>query len=389
MVYKKSEYQNRYKASVIKKYQDVYLENLTLRNERRDREFMHTPLFWEDPVEEECGNSSDSNDEASKILSKQYRPSEPEEQYHSMAEILSDSKVKSEAFRKKKREGSENPLIIPDFAKISLESDPLNLNSDNKERSEKKSAVVLDKARDDKDVLKRVMDHPFTDEEAERSLSKEIETYENTHLENMRNSQFNLRNKTYSKKKRNLLLNSREQLSVDKNGKPKSFVRGQASSSQHDVHVPRLLNIDSDHLADSSKPKRNHPSSRPPSCVKPPFASYGIGDREESLSNHRTYNVRSLTDVYPTAVKAKTRRDLYQKKQKEKVISAHTAEALLHRLTSSAPRDMADWQSEYTKQFHGYEPKEYERAISARAVIPRSTPIPGVHRGGCLVVHVN
>lgn len=93
--------------------------------------------------------------------------------------------------------------------------------------------------------------------------------------------------------------------------------------------------------------------------------------------------------VYPLALKAKTRREEDHKKHKQRLVSARSAESLLDKLSSRSACDKGDWESEYRKQFHGYEPKEYERAVSSRAVIPRATPIHAVHRGGCLVINVD
>lgn len=79
-----------------------------------------------------------------------------------------------------------------------------------------------------------------------------------------------------------------------------------------------------------------------------------------------------------------------RRRQKEKKRAVQSANALLEKLATVTPRDSQSWQSEYRKQFHGYEPQEYERAVSSRAVISRSTtPIKAVHRGGCLIVHVD
>lgn len=96
-----------------------------------------------------------------------------------------------------------------------------------------------------------------------------------------------------------------------------------------------------------------------------------------------------LFKVYLPALRAKSRREVQQKRQNEKVHKTHSAEALIDKLAAPVTHNALDWESEYRKQYHGYEPRDYKRAASAHAVIPRSTPVRAVHRGGCLLVHVD
>lgn len=96
MVHKKSEYQNEFRPSIVKHHESIYLENLTFRHNRRDREFLHTPICWGEVEEEETSSEDDSRHKKS-ITNVADEP-----QYQSLAEILTESSKKTEAFRQKK-----------------------------------------------------------------------------------------------------------------------------------------------------------------------------------------------------------------------------------------------------------------------------------------------
>lgn len=98
-----------------------------------------------------------------------------------------------------------------------------------------------------------------------------------------------------------------------------------------------------------------------------------------------------ILQVYSQALKAQRMRDAEKRRrEREKLRVTKSAASLMDKLAIETPRDQRSWQSEYQKQFHGYDPKQYEKGMSTRAVITRAlTPINAVHRGGCLIVHVD
>ena len=94
--------------------------------------------------------------------------------------------------------------------------------------------------------------------------------------------------------------------------------------------------------------------------------------------------------MYGSALNAKIRREEERRQYKEQRTLAKLNKAvLLAKLAAASPKESFDWRSEYQKQFPSYEAKDYERAVSARAVIPRAQPLQAVHRGGCMFVHVD
>ncbi|KAH9496167.1 hypothetical protein Btru_012188 [Bulinus truncatus] len=387
MVYKKSEYQNQFKACIIKKHQNVYLENLNLRHQRRDREFMHTPLIWSDSSEEEDVNSCDSNDGSKSP--KQQKLTEPEEHFQSLADILTESKLKLEAFKKSKHSDSKT-IEIPEMAKVSLEDRLMNLNDKDSEETK-----FTDTNKDSCNSLKTLEGKENIEEgvpkQTKEKLSKD---------DDMRFSQFNLRHKPYSKLKHLDSGATKKQLLHLTNGKSRPGnnnkpVRSRKTdvNSQSEIKVPPLTGLSDaereDHHSQSnlSRPGSKHkPLCKVVSGSRPPFISYGIGDVEDLVSAHRTHNVKALVDVYPTALKAKVRREQDMKKQRERSAVTRSTEQLLDKLSRAGCQDSNSWESEYSKQFHGYEPKDYERALSARAVIPRSTPIPANDNKNCTFI---
>lgn len=176
MVVKKSEYQKQYKACVIKKHHEIYLENLNLRHQRRDREFMHTPLYWEELSEEEKESSSDCCEEGQPKASKPQKPREPENQYQSLAEILSDSKEKAEAVRKQKQ---ADALAVPSslsgvIAHKSQKSHPNVPTKANAEEKPVKETDLTDQKSEKKDLPgKSCSINDFLDDE-NRKLNKKL-----------------------------------------------------------------------------------------------------------------------------------------------------------------------------------------------------------------------
>ncbi|XP_059148045.1 uncharacterized protein LOC131935579 [Physella acuta] len=388
MVVKKSEYQNQYKASVIKKHQDVYLENLSLRHQRRDQQFLHTPICWGETSDEDEIVTSDSNDEGSAAQGKNKKKTvcEPEEQYQSLAEILTESKAKSDAFKKLKK-CDQYDLEVDKTC-----SEHLNIARTDIKDIPDKSQAVTDLVKDERKKCPPGMGHTYaltTEKLPEVLLSDNDEP---THGD-MKNSQFNLRQKNISQKRSKEPLTTKKEISTLRNKQFRIESQDEGKYREHQTVVPPLSLSSRLQAADRqlqlAKPKRPRPSSRQLPASKPPFMAYGVGDREDSVSVHRTHNVRALADVYPLALKAKTRREEDHKKHKQRLVSARSAESLLDKLSARSACDKGDWESEYRQQFHGYEPKEYQRAVSSRAVIPRATPIHAVHRGGCLVINVD
>ncbi|XP_013069342.2 uncharacterized protein LOC106056941 [Biomphalaria glabrata] len=397
MVHKKSEYQNQFKACIIKKNQNTYLENLNFRHVRRDREYMHTPLLWGDTTEEDT-TSSDSNEDCLSKSNEQHKTlKEPAEKFHSMAEILADSKLKLDEFKKSKHIEPAHADML-EIGKVALEHS--TTNSKVKDSADKK-CINLETLCLDKDSSNNATSQEIKDDEEDESKQVSSVQEKQKKVEDMRNSKFNLRRKPYhnSKSKASTTsLNSKHYPHVV-NGKSRPVNKERLVKHKSNAVLQRETKVPPLVLCDDEKERKE--TCEPISChgsvprlmsnSKPPFISFGIGDVEDSITLHRTHNVRALADVYPTALKAKVRRNRDVKKHVEKGAVTHSAEALLDKLTGTGLKDSSVWESEYSKQFHGYEPKDYERALSARSVIPRTTPrpIPGVHRHGCMVIHVD
>ncbi|BFZ07519.1 hypothetical protein BsWGS_10558 [Bradybaena similaris] len=407
MVVKKSEYQKQYKACTIKKHQAVYLENLNLRLQRRDREFLHTPICWEETSEEDI--SSDCSEEQSKPKIQAHK--EPE--YQSLADILSDSKRKAESARRQKfLEGFKRPSdivngITEDGNQLSNTDVPTKVH-DTEEKKQNEAggsnttvkkeylATKLNVSVTDENVrsnLKPALTHTVVQDGNKRDISEDrnhdVSPSDGLLKEAKKLYAGNKRTKTKQK-------NSKELEGFSKIKPPSAVDRhcysSRPSSIIADSSVPHLS-----YISRVRKPRsqphipriKSAPASPEPLLKeRPPFLAYGIGDKEDNLATHRTHNVRASVDVYPPALRAKSRREEQHRRQVEKIHKAGSADAMLEKLSAPAP-DLAGWESEYRKQFHGYQPRDYEKAVASHAVIPRASSVRAVHRGGCLLVHVD
>ncbi|XP_005106334.1 uncharacterized protein LOC101851823 [Aplysia californica] len=414
MVAKKSEYQNQFRSSVVRKHQAIYLENLNLRHQRRDREFVHTPICWGELSDETDHTTSDSNEDDKPRTAPEEKHTEAEPQYQSIAEILADSRQKADAFKHKR--SSEKTVVqteIPSFEKLSLDCKEGDLQEKKLSRTAEenlkghkkdigdKSLSIYDIVDDENRKLNEKLTKTYALSKGKiiADITDESDTEGDEKVQAEIENDSNLRKRTFVKKR------SRGSRVVHK-GKAadcprtsfESRSKAQPSrssdySSKHESPVPplplpaRIRRPDRQARIPSAK-------SRPKSAAssvgeRPPFITYGAGDMEDNLALHRTHNVRAPANVYGAALKAKIRREEERRKYRERKELAKNKAALMDKLSSVSPREQLDLRSEYQKQFQAYEPKEYERAVSARAVIPRSSPIRAVHRGGCLVVHVD
>lgn len=214
MVVKKSEYQNQYKASVIKKHQDAYLENLSLRHQRRDQQFLHTPICWGETSDEDEVVTSDSNDECSAAQGKNKKKtvSEPEEQYQSLAEILTESKAKSDAFKKRKK--FDNFDLDVEVEKKCVEHMD-NARTDMKDIPDQ-SQAISDFVKDERKKCPPRLGHTYavpTDKPPDVFLSDT----EDPTFGHMKNSQFNLGQKNISQKRSKEPHTSKKDISTLKN----------------------------------------------------------------------------------------------------------------------------------------------------------------------------
>ena len=151
MVAKRSEYQNQFKSSVVKKHHDIYMTNLALRHERRDREFMHTPLCWMDvsPDDDAICSDNSERDVQSPPETKETETQE-KEVYQSLAEIMAEAKEKAEALRKQKMLAQSKPTGTekPRIERSSMEeSADINKSTDEKEVADKSLSIydIVDK----------------------------------------------------------------------------------------------------------------------------------------------------------------------------------------------------------------------------------------------------
>lgn len=395
MVAKRSEYQNQFKSSVVKKHHDTYMANLALRHERRDREFMHTPLCWtEDNAEDENINSDNSEEVVHQSSEIKKAETEVREVYQSLAEIMSEAKEKAESLRKQRLQAQESPAEMPKKSVNSSEiPDDINKSAEEKELADK-SLSIYDIVDKENRKLNQKIAQTYVFEANNEGKCEEIsDTVEKEVGGKQKAKGSNLR-KTYVKRQAVKKPSAKSKASVkEQSSTAKDSTRPAYSGSVPTLSLTSLV---------SQRPVRpDRQSKRRPMTVcshinhpKPPFLAYGAADVEDSLALHRTHNVLAPRDVYPLALRAKSRREEEQRRSKEKKLSAKhslSAEDLLERLGSVGltPRD--DWASEYSLQFHGYEPKEYQRAISARSVLPRaaSTSFMPIRSGGCKVVHVD
>ncbi|KAK7504140.1 hypothetical protein BaRGS_00004444 [Batillaria attramentaria] len=105
-------------------------------------------------------------------------------------------------------------------------------------------------------------------------------------------------------------------------------------------------------------PSSARPASVSSSCPKvlqpcrPPFVSYGWADKEDSVAVHKTHNVLSARDVYPSALKALQRLHLAQQHQKR--LRKQNREAKKHPSHTSSGSSLcnpAAWETEYRTNF--------------------------------------
>ncbi|CAG5118392.1 unnamed protein product [Candidula unifasciata] len=407
MVVRKSEYQKQYKACIIKKNEGAYLENLNLRHQRRDREFLHTPICWENSSDEDEKTSSGcSEEEQSKPKIQPHK--EPE--YQSLAEILSDSKKKAESARRQAflegfKRPSDNANGITGEEKQLINADVLTkLNMEEKKQNETGSLNNTTK-NESVAVKSNVVNDPVADEnrrsnkadltraaELDRN-NRDVSEYRSCVVGGLLKEDIKLpavNQKIKKERKR-----SKEPEGFKKI-KPSSALDRRCYSSRlssvtEGSYVPQLLytpRARKPHQSHIPRTKSTPVSPETPLKERPLFLAYGAGDKEDSLTTHRTHNVRAPVDVYPSALRAKVRRQEEHRRQADKIHKAASTETMLEKLCAPAA-DLAGWESEYRKQFHGYQPRDYEKAVSSHAVIPRSSSVRAVHRGGCLLVHVD
>jgi len=409
MVTKKSEYQNQFRATVIRGYQATYLENLNIRHTRRDREYVHTPICWGELIDE-GEETHDSDDTAGPGQVAIQQPTVPEKQYQSLAQILEDSSEKARVHRWKKDKTVEENINnnassvdrlsledVDDFSKEEGKDSCVLCNMEGKGKQLSKTAE--DNLKDhQKDVGDKAFSINDIVDKENRKLHEKIvgiandESNIDVNMPDKMGGEANLRKNPFIKRK-------------SKGQKVMNSSDGKSRRSQKKVqfvcHPPEYLPVTQALAAPASKPARLRRPDRqaplpPPQAHplesfvdRPPFIGYGSGDVEDNLAVHRTHNVRASADVYGAALKAKLRREAERKLRRKREEQTLRQERLMEKLGEVTPRDAEDWQSEYTKQFAAYEVKEYERAVSARAVIPRVPIIRAVHRGGCMVVHVD
>ncbi|GFO30183.1 hypothetical protein PoB_005668800 [Plakobranchus ocellatus] len=411
MVAKKSEYQNQFKSSIVKKNHDIYIANLALRTERRDREFMHTPLCWVELSPDDGEVCSDNSEEEVPLANKaKATETQQKEVYQSLAEIMAEAKEKADALRRQQRLDKHPPAEAPKIEKLSMEDvEDINKKVDDKEVADKSLSIYEIVDKENRKLNQKIAQTYVFDKEKggkciEVNGEEEVNLRE-AEIENfsdLKQKQSNMR-KTYVKKGSSKKLPVQRPNKAKASGHGKSAVEGAAqiqpifSSTVPSLSLTSVSSrrpVRPDRKGRISQNKRRAVSSCSTQSKKPPFVSYGAADVEDSLALHRTHNVMAQTDVYQHALQAKIRREEEQRRYREKKMNAQksfSAEDLLERLSSVGltPRD--DWASEYSLQFHGYEPREYQRAVSARSVLPRAafSSFCPVRSGGCKIVHVD
>ncbi|RUS87090.1 hypothetical protein EGW08_005166 [Elysia chlorotica] len=411
MVAKRSEYQNQFKSSVVKKNHDAYMANLALRHERRDREFMHTPLCWTEAGPEEEAVSSDISEED--ILPPEENKkveTQEKEVYQSLAEIMSEAKEKAESLRRQRILAQNKPAEMPKaYVNSSDPNDDINKSVEKKEIADK-SLSIYDIVDKENRKLNQKIAQAYVFDEKKEGKCLEGSDDEGKHSKNDKLEEIPHLSKEANLRKTFVKQRTSKKTNASRSYKPKASAGEKTSKAKASTPAPPVISTSVPSLSLTSlasrrpaRPDRVSRASqnkcRPVSACsgqwsRPPFLSYGAADVEDSLSLHRTHNVLAPTDVYPLALRAKTRREEEQRRSREKRQNAKhcaSAEDLLERLGSVGLTPREDWASEYSLQFHGYEPREYQRAISARSVIPRaaSTSFMPVRSGGCRVVHVD
>ena len=149
MVAKRSEYQNQFKSSVVKKHHEIYMANLALRHERRDREFMHTPLCWNEIGADDEAICSDNSEEDT-LLANETQKAETKEKevYQSLAEIMAEAKEKADALRRQRMLAQCIPV---EMSKTEVNSskldDDINKSAEEKEVADKSLSIydIVDK----------------------------------------------------------------------------------------------------------------------------------------------------------------------------------------------------------------------------------------------------
>ena len=171
MVAKRTEYRNQFRSNVARKHHAAYLENLTFRHERRDREFLHTPICWNDDVEEEDSSESTEDVEvvSCNLINRKIDPVTDHNQYQSLAEIIQKSKEKAVEHHKQKLLEKNDALKCLSIEELSIEEK--NENNNRKKMSSTEEENLLDH---DKDIGDKKMSINDIVESENRALNEKI-----------------------------------------------------------------------------------------------------------------------------------------------------------------------------------------------------------------------
>ncbi|GFS26560.1 hypothetical protein ElyMa_001722600 [Elysia marginata] len=308
MVAKKSEYQNQFKSSVVKKHHEIYMANLALRHERRDREFMHTPLCWtEESPEDDAISSDNSEEDVHQPCESRKTETQDKEVYQSLAEIMSEAKEKADALRRQRLHENYKPAeaVRKDVSCLEIDHD-FNKSAEEKEVADK-SLSIYDIVDKENRKLNQKIAQAYVFDKKKEGKCVEVSDTEEKDLDIKKGEIFditkesNLR-KTYVKK-------HTAKKSCAQPGKSKTPVQERSSKSKGAAQVQPVpsssvpsLSLTS--LASQRPVRPDRRSKRRPvsACSmskhpKPPFLAYGAADVEDSLALHRTHNVLAPRDV--------------------------------------------------------------------------------------------
>lgn len=299
MVCKKSEYQKQFKTAVFVKNIPNYLDNLTFRRSRKREEFIHTPLIWEDP-HSQC--SSCSSESSSVLCDK--KQSVAVQEGESLKNVVGSPPA-------------ENVTVDPeaDHAVQMINSPAFSSGTD-----------VHDISGNIEDLQREAL--------AKRGYGGKLQGKGQHEQPIVRNG------KAYIIKKKHK--QGTQDGTVKKHAQGKGETRPRSQFPRPDRRQHEYRQTKSAVSAVRCHPKAAY--SR-----RPPFVSYGWADQEDSVSVHRTHNVLSGKDVYPSAVKASHLQQ--RQRRQEKLTQKQLLEQTLLALSGSSKQNPAQWETEYRAQF--------------------------------------